>query len=32
MANDGETGLNKALEEEFDLIILDLDASGGRWI
>ena len=24
VANDGETGLNKAMKEEFDLIILDL--------
>ena len=28
VANDGETGLNKALKEEFDLIILDLMLPG----
>ena len=28
VANDGETGLNKAMKEEFDLIILDLMLPG----
>ena len=28
VANDGETGLNKAMKEEFDLIILDLMLAG----
>lgn len=28
VANDGETGLNKALKGEFDLIILDLILPG----
>ena len=31
VANDGETGLNKAMKEEFDLIILDLMLRRG-WI
>ena len=32
VANDGETGLEKALTDQFDLVILDLNASGSGWI
>ena len=30
--NDGTEGLSKALKEDYDLLILDLDASRDRWI
>ena len=32
VANDGETGLKKALENDYDLFNFGFDASGSRWI
>ena len=32
VANDGEIGRRKALEEDYDLIILGSDAAGRGWI
>ena len=32
VANDGETGLNKAMKEEFDLNHSGSDASGSGWV
>lgn len=32
VANDGETGLEKALTDQFDLVILDLMLPGSGWI